>query len=137
VGFENFGTVSYTVETKVADFITYLEQEKVMATRCRKCGSSYFPPTVDCPSCLLSDVEWFEIKGLGKLRTYSVVNYGPSGFENDTPYVLGIVEFESGIKVLGRLSKDISNSDIRVGMGLKVVPVKHDERISYEFQKAS
>jgi uncharacterized OB-fold protein len=82
-------------------------------------------------------VEWFEIKGLGNLRTYSVVNFGPSGFENDTPYVLGIVEFESGIKVLGRLSKDISDNDIRLGMGLKVVPVKQGERISYEFQKAS
>ena len=52
MGFENFGTVSFTTEAKAADFITYLEQGKVMATRCPKCGVSYFPPKADCPSCL-------------------------------------------------------------------------------------
>jgi uncharacterized OB-fold protein len=43
MGFENFGTVSFTTEAKVADFITQLEAGKVMATRCRKCGGSYYP----------------------------------------------------------------------------------------------
>ena len=136
MGFENFGSVSYTVETKAADFITCLEQGKIMATRCVKCGDSYFPPKVDCPRCLTSDVEWFEVRGTGKLSTYSVVNYGPTGFENETPYVLALVQFED-IKIFGRLSKDISGSDIKVGMGLKVAPVKlPGGRISYEFQKA-
>ncbi len=134
MGFENFGTVSFTTEAKVADFITYLEQGKVMTTRCRQCGSKYFPPKMDCPKCLASDVEWFEIKDSGKLATYATVNYGPTGFENDTPYTLAIADF-GGLRIFGRLSQDIKEEDIELGMGLKIVPVKlPNNRVSYEFQ---
>lgn len=136
MGFENFGTVSFTAEAKTADFINYLEAGKVMATRCKKCGTSYFPPRVDCPSCLSSDVEWFEVKGKGKLATYTKVNYGPTGFEADTPYTLALGEFD-GVQILGRLSRDIEEKDIKVGMGLTVSSVKlPNNRLAYEFRKA-
>jgi uncharacterized OB-fold protein len=89
---------------------------------------------MDCPKCLSSDVEWVEIKGGGKLATYAVVNYGPTGFEEDTPYTLAIADFD-GLRVFGRLSQDIKEEDIKLGMQLKVVPVKlPNNRISYEFQ---
>jgi uncharacterized OB-fold protein len=137
MGFENFGTVSFTTEAKVADFITQLEAGKVMATRCRKCGGSYFPPKVDCPRCLSSDVEWFEIKSKGKLLSYTVVNYGPTGFENDAPYMLALARFDEGIQILARLSRDIAEKDIKVGMDLMVKPTKSaDNRIAYEFRRA-
>lgn len=135
MSFDNFGTVSFTAEAKASDFVDYLEKGKVMATRCRRCGTNYFPPRLDCPKCLLSDVEWFEIKGGGRLATYTIVNYGPAGFEDDTPYILAIADFD-GVRVFGRLSKDIKESDIKLGMGVKVIPVKlPGDRIAYEFQR--
>ena len=133
--FSNFGKISFTSEAKVADFVTYLEQGRMMATRCKKCQASYFPPRMDCPSCLTSDMEWFEIKENGKLATYTVVNYGPTGFEDDTPYILAIGDF-GGNRILGRLSRDIKEGDIKLDMELKVVPIKlPDDRVSYEFQE--
>jgi uncharacterized OB-fold protein len=135
VSFENFGVVNFTTETKASDFLSYLEKGKVMATRCRRCGTNYFPPRMDCPKCVGSDVEWFEIKGNGKLVTYTVVNYGPTGFEEDAPYALAIADFD-GMRVFGRLSKGLKESDIKLGMGVKVLPVKlPGGRIGYEFQK--
>ena len=137
MGFENFGVVTSTVEAKTGDFVAYLEQGKVMATKCKKCGAKFFPPKADCPRCLSSDVEWFEIKGSGKLATYTTVNYGPTGFENDTPYTLVIVDFADGLRTFGRLSRDIKESDIKVGMDLKPVSVKlAGDRIGYEFRRA-
>ena len=92
---------------------------------------------MDCPSCLGSEVEWFEIKNDGKLVTYTIVHYGPSGFEDEAPYTLGIGEFDDGLKVFGRLSKNIEESDIKPGMGIKIVPVKlPGDKIAYEFIKA-
>jgi uncharacterized OB-fold protein len=127
--------VNFTTETKASDFLSYLEKGKVMATRCRRCGTNYFPPRMDCPKCVGSDVEWFEIKGNGKLLTYTVVNYGPTGFEEDAPYALAIADFD-GMRVFGRLSKSLKESDIKPGMGVKVLPVKlPGGRIGYEFQK--
>ena len=135
--FGNFGRVTFTSEAKVADFVNYLDQGKVMATRCKQCQISYFPPRMDCPSCPESEVEWFEVKENGKLITYTVVNYGPSGFEDDAPYILALAEFADGIRILGRLSQDIKSDNIKLGMPLKVTAIKlADDRVSYEFQTA-
>ena len=135
MSFENFGVVNFTTETKASDFLSYLEKGKVMATRCRRCGTNYFPPRMDCPKCIGSDVGWFEIKGNGKLVTYTVVNYGPTGFEEDAPYSLAIADFD-GMSVFGRLSKGLKESDIKPGMEVKILPVKlPGGRIGYEFQK--
>jgi uncharacterized OB-fold protein len=134
MGFDNFGTISFTTEAKAVDFINYLEQGKFMTTKCRACGTLQFPPKMDCPHCLSSDVEWVEIKGTGKLATYTIVNYGPSGFESEAPYILAIADFD-GLRLFGRLSRDVNEADIKVGMGLKVVPLKlPDDKVSYEFQ---
>jgi uncharacterized OB-fold protein len=136
MGFENFGTVSFTSETKAVDFVNYLQQGKFMTTRCKKCGTSYFPPKVDCPKCLISDMEWVDLENTSKLVTYTVVQYGPSGFEDQAPYTLAIVEFGDGLRVFGRLSKDIKEGDIKPGMELKIVPVKlPGDKVSYEFQQ--
>ena len=45
--FKKFGTVSFTAITKTNDFISYLEEGKVMGTRCKECGTIYFLPRSD------------------------------------------------------------------------------------------
>jgi hypothetical protein len=137
VGFENFGTVTFTAESRAEDFLKYLKEGRIMATRCRKCGRSYFPPKMDCPSCLISEAEWFEIKNPGTLVTYTVIHYGPSGFENEAPYTIGLGEFGEGLRLLARFSKIVKEEAIEPGMKIKVVPVNlPGDRIAYEFIKA-
>jgi uncharacterized protein len=136
MGFDSFGIISFTGETKAAEFVNYLTQGKVMGTKCRDCGTVTFPPKMDCPSCLSSNVDWFEITGPGKLETYAVVTYGPSGFEEDAPYTLAVADFGK-FKMFGRMSKAIPTDQLSVGMTVKVVPAKVGaDRISYEFVKA-
>ncbi len=137
MGFEKFGIVNYVSMTNIGDFVAHLEQGRVMATRCKKCDKSYFPPRMDCADCLDSSMEWFEIKETGKLLTYTNVKYGPAGFEDKAPYTLGIGEFGNGIKVFALLSRELLESEITVGMKIKVVPVKlPGDRVSFEMQKA-
>lgn len=136
MGFETFGRVSFTADTKAAAFVDYLAQGKVMGTRCKSCGTFYFPPKLDCPTCLKSDTEWVEVPSNGKLLTYSTVRYEPTGFEGDAPYTIAVGEFGNGVRIFSRLSKDIKEADIKVGMKLKVAAVKlPGDRISYEFQQ--
>ena len=137
MGFENFGTVSFTAEAKAVDFVNFLEQGKVMTTRCRDCGNVYFPPKMDCPMCNSSDVDWLEVKGKGKLITFTTVQFAPTGFEDDLPYTLALAEFEGGIRIFGRLSKEIPTDDIPIGLEVKVRPVKlADDKVTYEFDRA-
>lgn len=132
--FGNFGTVSFTKEAKAIPFVEYLGQGKVMATQCKKCNRKYFPPRMDCPYCIDSEMEWVEVNGKGKLLTFTQVHYGPLGFEEDAPYVLGIVEFSEGVRILSRISKSIDPETIKIGMELTVKPVKlSEEKLTYEF----
>lgn len=135
MNFGNFGKISFTTKSRLAPFVDYLMEGKFMATKCGLCERSFFPPRHDCPYCMSNDIEWFEITGFGKLLSYTTVYYGPSGFEDATPYTLAIVRFEQDIKVLGHISKEFDQKDIKLGMNLKIAPVKLDsERISYQFE---
>ena len=135
MGFEKFGVVSHTKESKAADFVASLEKGKVMAVKCKKCGAKYFPPQVDCPKCVVSETEWFEIKGKGRLVSYSIMNYGPLGFEDKAPYTLAVGEFEEGVKVFATLDRDIKENEIKVGMPVKVVAVNlPGEKVSFELK---
>ncbi len=134
--FKKFGTVSFTSTTKVNDFIKYLEEGKVMGTRCKSCGQVFFPPRADCYKCFASDVEWFEISGKGKLLTFSRLQYAPSGFEADLPYFIAVLDY-GDYKIFGRIAKDIPENDIKLGMEMETVANKLPSgQLNYVFQKA-
>jgi uncharacterized OB-fold protein len=136
MGFERFGVVSFTSQTKAAPFVDYLDKGKVAATKCRGCGTHYFPPRTDCSNCLSSDMEWTEVTGKGKLVSYSKLIYAPTGFEADLPYTIALVEFPNHMKVFGRLSKEIKEEEISIGMDLTTHIVKlSNDRITYEFMR--
>ena len=136
VRFNKFGTVSFTSTSKVNDFIDNLEQGKVTGTQCKDCGTKFFPPRADCYKCLTSNMDWFEVDGKGKLVTYSKLEYAPIGFENDLPYCIAVVDF-GDYKVFGRISSDLTDAEIKVGMDLKaVVNNLPNGQLNYVFQKA-
>ena len=134
MGFEKFGLVSFTSETKVAEFIGFLEKGRMMATKCSKCGRNFFPPRADCGSCTASQMEWVEITGQGKLVACSTIMYGPTGFEDTVPYTLAVARFSNRIQVLGSITRDVPADRINVGMKVKIHPIRmSEERLSYEF----
>ena len=133
--FKKFGTVSFTATTKVNDFVSYLEQGKVMGTRCKKCNLMFFPPRADCYQCLDSDMEWFEVSGTGELVTFSKLQYAPVGFEQDLPYCIALLDY-GDYKVFGRIDKEIPDEEIKVGMEMKIeVRQLPEERLTYVFTK--
>jgi uncharacterized OB-fold protein len=134
--FQKFGTVSFTAISKVNDFIDYLAQGKVMGTRCKQCGTVHFPPVADCAECLSSDVEWFEVTGTGKLISFSKLMYGPVGFEEELPYSIALLDY-GDYKVFGRISKDLPDEALNIGMAMKTEPVTLPSgQLSYVFTKA-
>jgi uncharacterized OB-fold protein len=116
--FKRFGTVSFTGISKVNDFIGHLAEGKVMGTRCTDCGKVFFPPRADCYQCLPGSIEWFEVTGTGKLITYSRLQFGPVGFENDLPYCIALLDY-GDYKVFGRLADDLGEEKIKIGMPMK------------------
>lgn len=133
--FSRFGTVSFTSITKVNDFINYLEQGKIMGTRCKTCGERFFPPRADCCKSLDSNMEWLEVTGYGILQTFSTLYYAPAGFETDLPYTIAVVDFGS-CKVFGQLDPAIDAKSLQIGMKLKIAVHKLNEKqLIYRFQE--
>ena len=133
--FKKFGTVSFTAITKTNDFIDYLENGKVMGTRCKECGKAYFPPRSDCYRCLPGEMEWFEVSGTGKLVTYSKLEYAPIGFEEDVPYCIALLDY-GDYKVFGRLDRNLAQEETEVGMEMKTVAnTLPNGQLNYVFQK--
>ena len=136
IRFSKFGTVSFTSTTKVNDFIDYLEQGKVMGTRCVDCGRMFFPPRADCHQCLASNMEWFEVTGTGTLVTYSKLEYAPVGFGEDLPYAIAVADY-GDYKIFGRIAGDVPEEEIQVGMAVRtVVNELPNGQLNYVFQKA-
>ena len=134
--FKKFGTVAFTLTSKVNDFIDFLEKGQVVASKCKDCGLVFFPPRADCYRCLAGNMEWVEVTGTGRLLTYSKLEYAPKGFENDLPYAIAVLDY-GDYQVFGRIAGDLKDDEIHVGMEMKTV-VNHlpNGQINYVFQRA-
>ncbi len=134
--FTEFGTVSFAAVTRVNDFIGHLENGKLMGTRCVKCGKTFFPPRAQCCECLSEEMEWFEVAGEGKLVGYSTLQYAPTGFTEEVPYTIALVDY-GDYKVFGRIDASVPEADLAVGMTLKAaVSRTSNGRLTYVFKRA-
>jgi len=114
-------------EVNSASFYQFLTEKKLMASRCKKCQALYLPPHPICIKCHGNEMEWVEMKGKGKLATFTAIAVGQSrtieeGYSRDNPYLVGIVELDEGPKVSGRiLGIDAKKPEnIKVGTPLTV-----------------
>jgi uncharacterized OB-fold protein len=120
--FKWFGKVNYTPYTKVSDFARHLRNGRLMGSRCMKCDATSFPPRADCESCMSGEFEFFEVSGKGTLHTFTKIVAAPTGFEDVTPYTVGVVDLVEGGKALAWFGDSIPEDDIQIGMEVQVVP---------------
>lgn len=108
-------------------FEAFLNEEKLMGSRCTSCGKLFVPPRPICIECSGTDMEWVQVKGDGKLSAFTCIAVGPpamkeEGYTRDHPYCTGVVELEEGPRVAARI-EDIDTTNpqaIKVGMPLRV-----------------
>lgn len=108
-------------------FHKFLNEDKLMGTKCKKCGALFSPPRPICTECHGNKMEWTELKGKGKLATFTAINVGPTwmieeGYDRKRPYCSGVVDLEEGVRIDARIEGvDGSKPEtIKVGMPLTV-----------------
>jgi len=89
------------MEPVVKKFYDSLEEGKILSLKCKRCGSSEYPPVTVCSNCSGTDLEWAEISGEAKLLEFGRVNpviagMGDPGFLKFMPYHYGSVEIKEG-----------------------------------------
>jgi hypothetical protein len=137
--FKWFGKVNFSPYTKVTDFAQHLKDGRLMGTKCRKCGATSFPPRADCGECMSGDFEFAAVSGKGTLHTFSKIVAAPTGFEDETPYTVGVVDLEEGGRLLAWIGETIKDDEIEIGMELQVVPQIFEEleeiKVYYSLEK--
>ena len=64
--------------------------------------------------------ETIRLKDEGKLLTYTVVRVGSDKFSHQTPYVVGIVELNDGVRLTMQIA-DVDVDKVEVGQKIRVV----------------
>ena len=103
----------------IEQFYKFLQQCKLMAGKCLKCGKIHLPPRPLCDNCYSTEFQWVEISGKGKLLTYSIIHVAPPQFQSLTPYIVGIIELEGGFKIPGMI-QNLKQEQLKIGMPLTV-----------------
>ncbi|MCP5052558.1 MAG: Zn-ribbon domain-containing OB-fold protein [bacterium] len=120
--FKWFGKVNYSPYTKVGDFADYLKEGRLMASKCKQCGTLSFPPRADCENCMSGDFRFHQISGNAILHTFTKIVAAPTGFEDTAPYMIGVADLEEGGRALAWFDDSIDEKEIKIGMKLKLVP---------------
>jgi len=103
----------------IESFYKFVGEGKLMGAKCGKCGEVMLPPRPVCSKCFGKNLTWIELKGRGKLLTYTVIHVAPKQFESLAPYAVGIVKLEDGPHLLGMI-RNIEPDKLKVGMMLTV-----------------
>jgi uncharacterized OB-fold protein len=108
-------------------FEKYLNEEKLMGSRCKQCNALFIPPRPICITCHSTDMNWVEMSGKGKLGAFTCISIGPAfmraeGYDRHNPYCSGVVELEEGARVDARIEgvDPKAPENINVGMPLRV-----------------
>lgn len=109
------GVILPTIE----NFYKFCAERKLMGVKCGGCGALIWPPRGRCPKCFSSSLEWRQLKGSGRLLTYTIIHFPPIQFQALAPYAVGILKLEDGPQLPGMI-KNVSLQDLEIGMELLV-----------------
>jgi hypothetical protein len=103
----------------IEQFYKFMNEGKLIAGKCRKCGKVHLPPRPLCDRCLSKDFEWASLPTSGKLLAYTIIHVAPIQFQASVPYIIGIIGFNDGLKITGMI-KHASPDQIKIGMSLSM-----------------
>ena len=97
------------------------ERYCMIGSKCTTCSGHFFPTREVCPKCRRKGkLEKVQFAGKGTIYSFTEIDSAPSGFEEQTPYVLAIVQLDEGARLTAQVV-DVRASDIKIGDKVKAV----------------
>ena len=110
-----------------APFWTATRESKLVVQQCDSCGYLRWPPGPICPECQSVDATWAEIEPTGELYSYATYHRAlDKAFASDIPYTVGLIQLDSGPRMLGTVLNSID--ELAIGSRVRGVfdPVAPD-----------
>lgn len=113
-------------EINYENYQHYLDEKKLMASRCQTCDQLFLPPRPMCSNCYGEEMDWHELSGEGTLSAFTAVHIAPSamveaGYGRANPYCVGVVQVEEGPSISAQIFGIDSSipQEITLGTALK------------------
>jgi uncharacterized protein len=79
------------------------QRYRLEAGKCKSCNATYFPPRLVCAPCGSRQFETVKLCDEGQVLTYTVIRVGPSQFADQTPFAVGIIELDGGVRITSQI----------------------------------
>jgi uncharacterized OB-fold protein len=96
------------------------QRYRLEAGKCASCGHISFPPRLICPQCKAKKFETVNLSDEGTLVTFTVVRVASDKFSKETPFPVGIVELNDGVRVTAQIA-DAEIDELKIGQKVKLV----------------
>ncbi|OLT16189.1 hypothetical protein BJF78_14785 [Pseudonocardia sp. CNS-139] len=84
-----------------------LRRGELVVQHCKACDRNIMYPRHLCPFCYADDLDFVAAPTTGVLHSFAVHRVGsPTGFEDDLPYAVGVVQLPGDVQLLARLWPD-------------------------------
>ena len=70
-----------------------LANKRLLASKCTACGAAFATPRGACMQCG-APTDWIELPQEGRIHTFTVCHFGAEAFLKETPFLLGLIEFD-------------------------------------------
>ncbi|WP_134705119.1 Zn-ribbon domain-containing OB-fold protein [Ammoniphilus sp. YIM 78166] len=111
------------------------KDQKLMIQQCEECQKFIFYPRILCPHCFSEHVKWVEASGHGRIHSYTVVHKAMPPFKDQTPYVVGIIELNEGVRMMSRIVGE--RDQISIDKPVTVVYEKIDDEVTLPYFQLS
>lgn len=125
-------------------FQQYLNDGRLMGSKCEACGEVYLPPRAMCTRCYLAKMVWHEFSGRGVLQGFTRIHVGlpdmlALGYDRERPYTSGVVRLEEGPAISAQIVGDLTDhpADARVGMPARAVFLRRGDGVALAFKVGS
>jgi uncharacterized OB-fold protein len=107
-----------------------LKRGKLTGLRCNDCGKYTCPPKMACQECGSTNLEAVQLKGTGKVVTFTVSYVPAEGRDAEVPYTIVMVELDEGPWLIGNLTDmdpnkvttDLIGKQVQLGTKMKALP---------------
>lgn len=82
-----------------------MSQKEPVAFECKNCRKIVYPKHAVCPDCRGREFAEVKLGNQGRVLTYVKLYAVPEGV-SQMPLVLGIVEFDNGVRVTGQITSE-------------------------------
>jgi hypothetical protein len=92
--------------------IIWRKTKTFSGSKCSECGKLFYPKRKLCPDCLSEKMKDVALSGIGEVVSFSTIYTAPAGFEDKTPYTIGIIKLAEGPQLTAQIVGDINKTEI-------------------------